>query len=199
MQIIFSPPSPFVRKVRVLIREIGFLDRVEEVEVSTTPLASAPDVLAANPLGKIPALIRPDGPALYDSRVITRYLDDLSGAGLYPESRLYEVLTLEATADAIMEACVLMTYEGRLRPPEQQSPDWVDAQWHKASRAIAAVNSRWMSHLTGPLNMAQIAVGCALSYVDLRHDERGWRNGNDALATWHAEFENRAAMQDTKP
>lgn len=199
MQLISSPASPFVRKVRVLIREAGLEGRVEEVPVATTALKSDPQAIAANPLGKIPALIRDDGPSIYDSRVICRYLDAQAGAGLYPEARIWEVLTLEATADAIMEACVLMTYEGRLRPEAQQSPEWVEAQWGKASRAISAINTRWMSHLAGPLDMAQIAVGCALAYVDFRHEARNWRAGNDALARWEEAFRERPAMAATAP
>lgn len=199
MQLIMSPASPFVRKCRVLIREANLLDTVEEVNVTTTPLASATEALAANPTGKIPALVRTDGPAIYDSRVITRYLDDHANAGLYPASRLWEILTLEATADAIMDATVAMSYEVRLRPDEQQSSDWIEAQWGKAKRAIAAVEDRWMSHLSGPLNIAQIGVASALSYIDLRHDARGWRDGHKALADWHAAFSERPSMADTRP
>ena len=131
--------------------------------------------------------------------MITRYLDARVGAGLYPDARLWEILTLEATADGIMEAGVLMVYEGRLRPEAQQSPEWVEAQWGKLSRSLDAVNARWMSHLAGPLNMGQIAIGCALGYLDLRHDARGWREGRDALAAWFADFSQREAMIDTRP
>jgi len=199
MQLLISPASPFVRKARVLIREADLMDTVEEVNVSTTPMNSAPEVVAANPMGKIPALIRADGPGIYDSRVITRFLDDLAGSNLYPQSRIWEILTLEATADAIMDATVAMSYEARLRPVEEQSSDWVEAQWAKAARGIAAVNSRWMSHLTGPLNIGQIGMACALSYIDLRHDARGWRNGNEALANWHETFSTRDSMIATQP
>ncbi|KQB96495.1 glutathione S-transferase [Loktanella sp. 1ANDIMAR09] len=199
MQLLISPASPFVRKARVLIREAELMGTVDEVIVSTSAFNSAPEVIAANPMGKIPALIRADGPAIYDSRVITRFLNDLAGANLYPQSSIWEILTLEATADAIMDATVSMAYETRLRPTDQQSPDWIEAQWAKAARGIAAINSRWMSHLTGPLNIGQIAVACALSYIDLRHDARGWRNGNEALANWHAEFSTRDSMVATKP
>jgi glutathione S-transferase len=199
MQLLISPASPFVRKVRVLLREANLMDTVEEVNVTTTPMNSAPEVVAANPMGKIPALIRADGPGIYDSRVITRFLDDHAGSNLYPQSRIWEILTLEATADAIMDATVAMSYEARLRPQEQQSPDWVEAQWAKAARGISAINSRWMSHLSGPLNIGQIGVACALSYIDLRHDGRGWRNGNEALANWHAELSERDSMVATKP
>lgn len=198
MKLIMSPPSPFARKARVMLRETGLIDRVEEVEVSTSPMKSDAQILAANPLGKIPALVRADGPAIYDSRVITRYLDDMADSNLYPTIRLFEVLTLEATADAIMDVAVAMVYDARFRA-DQQSPEWTEAQWTKVARALEAINSRWMSHLNGPLDMAQIAVSCALSYLDLRHDARNWRAGNDALAKWQTEFEARDAMQATKP
>lgn len=199
MQLLISPSSPFVRKVRVLIRETNLVDRVEEVAVSTTAFNSAPEVIAANPLGKIPALIRTNGPAIYDSRVITRFLDDLAGANLYPQGRIWEILTLEATADAIMDATVSMAYEVRLRPAGEQSADWVAAQWGKAARGIAAINDRWMSHLNGPLNIGQIAVACALSYIDLRHNAQNWRKGNEALSDWHAAFGQRDSMVATDP
>ncbi|MEL6840589.1 MAG: glutathione S-transferase [Pseudomonadota bacterium] len=198
MQLLISPASPFVRKARVLLRETGLLDQVEEVDVTTTPLASDPVVLAANPTGKIPALLRGDGPAIYDSRVITRFLNDYAGARLYPTHSIWEILTLEATADAIMDATVAMSYEKRLRPEAQQSEEWIEAQWGKASRAIGAINNRWMSHLAGPLHIGQIGVACALSYIDLRHDARGWRNGNAALAEWHAGFAERDSMKATQ-
>ena len=167
--------------------------------MATTALKSDPQAVAANPMGKIPALIRDDGPALYDSRVITRYLDALAKTNLYPEGRIWEVLTLEATADAIMEACVSMTYEARLRPQTEQSPAWVEAQWTKSARGIAAINARWMSHLAGPVDMSHIAVGCALAYVDFRHDGRNWRVGNEALAAWEDAFRQRDCMAATAP
>ncbi len=173
MKLLMSPASPFVRKVRVLLREADLLDAVEEFEVSTTPLANDPTVVAANPTGRIPALIRDNGPAIFDSRVITRFLDDYANAGLYPQSRLWEALTLEALADGIMDSAVSITYETRLRPIEKQYDIWMDAQWDKIARSVSTINERWMSHLAGPLDMSQIGVACALGYLDLRHDARG--------------------------
>ena len=199
MQLLMSGASPFVRKARVVVRELGLTDQITEVPISTTALSSDPTIVAANPIGKIPALVRDDGPAIYDSRVITRFLNDHAGGSLYPETRIWEILTLEATADAIMEAAVAMAYEVRLRPENERSSDWIEAQWVKANRGIAAVNNKWMSHLNGPLNIGQIAVACALSYVDLRHDARGWRTGNKALADWHAAFSQRDSMVATAP
>ncbi|TDK50022.1 glutathione S-transferase [Antarcticimicrobium luteum] len=199
MKLIMSPASPFVRKVAVLIRETGQQDDIEEVEVSTTPVNTADAVWAANPLGKIPALVLEDGRALYDSRVITRFLDDRAQAGLYPADRLWDVLTLEATADGILEAAVLMVYESRVRPEEMCYAPWVEAQWTKALSAVRAVDARWLDQLNGPLDMAQIAVGCALGYLDFRHPGRDWRSEAPGLADWFAGFGQRPAMVATRP
>ena len=196
MQLLVSGASPFVRKVRVVVRETGQVGDVEEVPVTTAPMGTAPEVASANPLGKIPALLREDGPAIYDSRVITRYLDARVGADLYPEGRLWETLTLEATADGIMEAAVLMTYQARFGTEPQP---WIGAQWDKIARAVEIVEQRWMSHLEGPLDAAQIAVGCALGYLDLRLSERGWRSGALALSEWESRFAARESMAATRP
>lgn len=199
MQLISSPASPFVRKVRVVLLETGQDAEVKQIDVSTTPLAPAAEVTAANPLSKIPALVRPDGPTLYDSRVVTRFLDARAGGHLYPSDRIWEVLTLEATADALLDAAVLMVYEGRCRPEDKQDKGWLDAQWSKIEGALDALNDRWMSHLSGPLDMGQIAVGCALGYLDFRHEDRAWRKGRDALDDWFAVFCQRDSMLATKP
>ena len=199
MQLFMSPPSPFVRYTRATIRELGLADAVEEVRVDTTPYTTPDALSAANPLGKIPVLVRDDGPALYDSRVICRYLDAASGGRLFPESRIWEVLTLEATALGIAEAAVSMVYEGRLRPEEKQHQPYLDAQWTKIARGLDAVGDRWMSHLAGPVDAAQIAMGCALAYLDFRHPDRGWRDGRPALAAWEAAFAERPSMIETRP
>lgn len=199
MKLIMSPASPFVRKVTVLILETGQQDDVDEVSVATTPVNTADEVWAANPLGKIPALVLDDGRAIYDSRVITRFLDDRAQAGLYPADRLWDVLTLEATADGILDAAVLMVYEGRVRPEEMCYAPWVEAQWGKALTAVKTVNDRWMERLNGPLDMAQIAVACALGYLDFRHADRDWRDEAPALAEWYAGFAQRPSMVATQP
>lgn len=199
MKLIYASASPFVRKVRVTLAETGQAEGVELIEVMTTPLATPSEVRAANPVGKIPALLREDGPAIYDSRVICRYLDDRAGTGLYPDGSVWEILTLEATADGLMDAAVLMVYEGRVRPNHLIYDDWVEAQWRKVEGALDALNDRWMSHLRGPLNMGQIAVGCALGYLDFRHGARNWREGRGALDDWYAVFSERDSMKTTAP
>lgn len=199
MQLLRAGPSPFVRKVLVTLHETKQFADVEQVDVTASPLEPDSKLVAANPVGKIPALIRAEGPTLYDSRVICRYLDARAEAGLYPEHRLWDTLTLEATADGIMDAAVLMVYEMRFRPEDKVHDAWVNGQWSKVSRALDALNTRWMSHLNGRMDMGQIAIGCALGYLDFRHDARSWRTGRDSLADWYASFAKRDSMVATEP
>ncbi len=201
MKLYYSPTSPYVRKVMVLLHETGQLKDVALEQIDgTTPVSPDATLKTMNPLAKVPALERPDGPTLFDSRVICAYLDARAGDKLYPTgSRRWETLTLEAAADGILDAALLMTYEGRLRPEDKRWPEWVDGQWSKIAAVCDALDTQWMSHLSGPLDMGQVAVGCALGYVDFRHDARGWRKGNEALADWFAEFDSRASMQATAP
>lgn len=199
MKLISASASPFARKVRAVLHETGQSGAVEIVEVMTTATNTNPDLAAANPAGKLPALVREEGPAIYDSRVICRFLDSEFGAGLYPESRLFETLTLEATADAMMDAALLMVYEHRVRPAEKVFDGWIDAQWAKVARCVEAVNGRWMSHLNGPLDMSHIAIGCALGYLDFRLPDRNWREEAGALDDWYAVFCARDSMKATAP
>lgn len=201
MQLYTSPTTPFGRKVMVQILESGLADRVAIHSVAGTPLEPGNLPLDKNPLGKIPALIPDDtSPAIYDSRVICRYLDAQSGAGLYPTGdALWSVLTMEATADGILDAALLMVYETRLRPENLRYEPWVTGQWAKVSRALDALEQRGMPILTGPMTMAHIAVGVALGYLDLRHAARGWRDGHPHLAAWEKNFAERPFMVATRP
>lgn len=200
MKLYQATASPFARKVRAVLHETGLIGRVEIVDVVVSPLDPGRLPLGLSPLGKIPVLERPEGPALYDSGVICRYLADLGGGGLVPPApRLWETLTLEAMADGICDAAVLMVYEARTRPEDRRSEEWVAAQWSKVARALDALDDRWLAHLAGPLDLGQIAMGCALGYLDFRHSERGWRDGRPGLAAWEAGFARRASMQATRP
>ncbi len=197
MKLIMAEASPFARKVRVLLRETKQLKNVEEVSIATSPFQVNEQAKAANPTGRIPSLIRADGPALYDSRVITRYLDAKAAAGMYPEARLWDVLTVEATGDSMMDSAVSISYELRLRPQEKVSSEWTDAQWTKVMGGCDALQSQWMDLLNGPLTMAHISIACALGYLDLRHGARNWRQGHDALAAWFADFSKRPSFRET--
>jgi glutathione S-transferase len=200
MRLYHSPTSPFVRKVMVLLHESGASDRVTLVNAMGSPLDPGTLPVDRNPLDKVPALERDDGPTLYDSRVICRYLDEVLGAGLYPDSpRLWDTLVLEATADGMTDATVLMRYESHVRPAAARSPEWVEAQWSKVDRSLSALEDRWTSHLAGPIEIGQIALGAALGHLDFRQSERDWRTGRPALSAWFDRFNARPSMQQTSP
>jgi glutathione S-transferase len=200
LKLFHSPTSPFVRKVMVVLHETGQLEDVALIAAAGNPLAPGTMPLAHNPLGKIPALERADGCTIYDSRVICRFFDDRASAGLYPLGpRGWEAITLEATSDGIMEAAILMVYEVRVRPAEHSSPDWIEAQHAKIARSLDALEERWLAYLAGPLCIGQIALGCALEYLDLRQPERNWRQDRDGLAAWAAAFKTRSSMLQTVP
>ncbi|MFY0679010.1 MAG: glutathione S-transferase [Thalassovita sp.] len=199
MKLISSTTSPYVRKVLIVLAETGQSDDVELVSVATTPLNTPDSVIAANPIGKIPALVREGQATLSDSRVICQYFDDRAGGSLYSQRDRWELLALEAAADAIMDAAVQIVMETRLRPAHLIDEGWLDAQWAKVERGVAALGDTWMGHLNGPLNIGQIAVGCALAYLDFRLPDRVWRKGNDALDDWYAVFADRPSMTATVP
>lgn len=201
MKLFYSATSPFARKTLIALRETNLLDKVEICTVAVNPFAPGDIVPSRNPLGKIPCLELPDGTTLYDSRVITRYFSSLAPATcLYPDDdTLWEALTLEATADGIMEAAVTMTYETRLRPEENIFPKFLDAQWLKIDRALAALETRWMPYLNEQKNMPVLAVAAALSYVDFRHDDRNWRIDHPTLAAWEVEIRERPSIAATIP
>lgn len=200
MRLFHAAASPFVRKVVVLLKETGQDGAVTLVPAAGHAIDPGTLPVVQNPLGKIPTLEREDGSALYDSRVICRFLDDRAGGKLYPAApRLWETLTLEATADGIMDAAVLIRYETITRDAAQQSEAWIAGQWAKIARALDVLEARWMSHLSGPLDMGQVAVGCALGYLDFRLGDRDWRADHPALAAWYATFATRDSMVATAP
>jgi glutathione S-transferase len=98
-----------------------------------------------------------------------------------------------------MEAAVGIIYEKRFRPEHLWWPDWHEAQWAKIDRALDAIERSWLSHLEGPVHMGQIAVACALGYLDLRYPERDWRKGRPGLTAWEATFAARPSMTSTAP
>ena len=200
MKLYHTAASPFVRKVMVLLHEAGAADRVTLIPAAVSPLKPDAMPIDSNPLAKIPALETDQGTVIYDSRVITRYLDDTLKAGFYPPApRLWETLTLEAMADGMTEAAVLIRYEFHVRPEASRSHEWAEGQWHKIDRALIAVENRWMGHLSGSLDIGQIALSCALGYLDFRHPDRDWRSRHPALVAWYERVAGRPSMVATWP
>ncbi|MEL6608827.1 MAG: glutathione S-transferase [Pseudomonadota bacterium] len=199
MELLYSPASPFVRMALITAHETGLIDAMTLTAVSTTMLDTDPRVAAANPTGRIPTLLREDGPALCDSRVICRYLNFVAGADLYPAAREWEVLTLEALAQGMTDSAVAMVYERRLRPEAAQYAPVIEGHWDKVARTLDAIEGRWMSHLHGPLDCGQIAVAACLGYLDFRHGDRDWRTTRPSLAAWYGKMAERPSLKATQP
>jgi glutathione S-transferase len=197
MKLYHSPTSPYVRKVMVTLHLTGQLGDVELTPGSGTPLEANADTITANPLGKVPCLIDDQGQALFDSRVICRYLDWRGKGGLYPEgAALFPVLTAEALADGITDAGLLATYEWRLRPEAIRFKPFVDGQVGKIERGLDLLEQS-VSVLEGPVNAAKIAAGATLGYMDFRFARLNWRDSRPKLAAWYAAFSAIPAMQAT--
>ena len=197
MKLYTSPTTPFGRKILVLLQEKDLLGQVAIELVSGTPLEAGSLPVSHNPLGKIPVLVLADGTAIYDSRVISRFLDDHFDLALYPKGpALWPFLAHEAAIDGMIEAAVLMAYEMRLRPAEARFEPWITAQWSKITRALDMFETAPPS---GPIDMTHIALACTLSYLDFRHDARAWRTARHNLAAWQAEMALRPGMLATQP
>ncbi len=197
MKLYTSPTTPFGRKIAVLLRERDLLGKVAIEMVAGTPLDAGSLPVAHNPLGKIPVLVLADGTAIYDSRVISRFLDDHFSLGVYPKGAdLWPFLAREAAIDGIIEAAVSMAYEVRLRPEDKRFDPWLTAQWAKITRALDMFEA---APPLGDMMMDHIALASALAYLDFRHDARGWRDGRPKLAEWQGKMAARESMQHTHP
>jgi glutathione S-transferase len=182
-----SPPSPFGRKIKLAIGILGFDN---EVTIEKADPTDAGDSLRKqNPLGKIPALIVENGTVLYDSPVILEYLDHRAGGAKIvpdePDAR-FAALTLQALCDGILDAGILLVYEGRWRPPEMAVQKWIEHQRGKVQRALDVLEAA-PPPLDAIPNVGQITLACALGYGDLRFEGK-WRAGHPRLVKWLDEF-----------
>lgn len=199
MKLYYSPASPYVRKVRVLALETGLMDDIELASVSLTPIGPDAALCSDNPVGKIPTLVRDDGSALYDSRVICEYLDSLhGGTPMFPAAgdARWNAVRRQALADGILDSAVGTRYETSLRPQELRWPDWVDAQMTKVRRSLDALEDE---ELDDGVDIGTISVGCALGYLDFRYADEGWRDSRPRLAAWYERFAARPSMSATRP
>lgn len=182
-----SPASPFGRKARVAAGVLGLDGKIEVRETDLNDPADS--VRVQNPIGKIPVLILEDGTAYFDSRVIVEYLDYLAGGGrIIPRDARarFDALRLQALCDGILDACILLVYEGRYRPADKHVQGWVDRQSDKVARGLAALEAA-PPKLDDPPDVGQIALACVLGYRDLRFDE-SWRKDHPRLHAWHDAF-----------
>lgn len=203
MKLLGSTSSPYVRKVRIVMAEkkLDYAFVIEDVWAADTRIAEA------NPLGKVPCLIMEGAEALFDSRVIVEYLDTLSPVGkLIPAvgRERAETKTWEALADGLLDASILArleaTWAGRTKA--QRSQAWIDRQLGKVQATVTAM-SRGLGEkpFCGGihLSLADIAVGCALGYLDFRFPQLDWRTDNPNLVRLYDKLMQRPSFADTVP
>jgi glutathione S-transferase len=202
MKLIGSLNSPYVRKVRIVMAEkrLDYQLELEDVWASN-------HILESNPLGKVPCLVMEGGEAVFDSRVIVEYVDTLSPVGrLIPERgrERAEVRTWEALADGVLDASILArlerTWPGRAE--EQRSQVWIDRQMLKVTHALAAMSKGLgdKPFCSGiHFSLSDIAVGCALGYLDFRFPAIDWRTHHLNLAKLHEKLAQRQSFIDTLP
>jgi len=202
MKLIGSLNSPYVRKVRIVMAEKKLDYQFVEEDVWNSDA-----ILASNPLGKVPCLVMEGGEAVFDSRVIVEYLDARSPlARLIPVSNRErtEVRTWEALADGMIDAAILarleVTWSGRTA--EQRSQAWIDRQMTKVRASLEAISTGlgtkpWCTgiHMT----LADVAVGCALGYLDFRFPQLGWRGDHANVARLAEKLNARKTFIDTAP
>jgi glutathione S-transferase len=200
MKLIAAPASPYSRKVRIVLAE----KKIDYEFIIDSPGDAATRVPEYNPLGKIPVLVLEDDTTLFDSRVIVEYLDNASPVGrLIPDDTRarIQVRRWEALADGCTDAANAVVVESR-RPADKQSSEWIARQQGKIDRALKAMSDElgtraWCSG--DHYNLSDIAVGCALGYLDFRMTEINWRKTYPNLAKLTEKLAKRVPFQDTLP
>ena len=192
--------SPFGRKVRIAIKLLRLDDKIE---IKETDLNDAGDTIRQqNPLGKIPTLVLDDGTTLFDSRVILDYLDHLAGGGTIiprePKAR-FAALRMQALCDGVLDASLLIIYEGRYRPEDKRVPAWLERQADKVKRGLDALEAAPPA-ITPMPDVGQITLACALGYRDFRFPADDWRSRYPRLRAWLDTFAAQVpAFAATKP
>jgi glutathione S-transferase len=200
MKLFWSPSSPFARTVRVVARERGLSEEIEEFQVD--PFSDPAALILANPLCRVPTLICDDGTSLYDSRLICVFLDGhpaASGPMLIPPrgSDHWAVLKAQALAHGAMELAVGLTLERR-KPDGEKSPTTA-ARWRLQLTQALDVMARDLDHLSEQPMLGHFAVACLLGYLDFRHPDFGWPAGRANLAASYAQIESRPSLRATTP
>lgn len=197
MKLYYSPASPYARKIRVLVRELGLLPKLEEIVAD--PFANDPVFLALNPLGKIPCLVLDNGESLFDSDVIALYLDANSGqSSVFPAGAArWHLEKLHSLCAGLLDSAVALRVE-KTKPAEQQSPLWGERHRLAMTRGLAYLDSQWATVPAG-VTIIAISAACVLGYLDFRHGELDWRGACPQLAVWYAEFSRRPGFRESAP
>jgi len=201
MKLITAAASPFVRKVRVLILELGLQDSVTlEDPGVVNPVENNAMVNSINPLGMIPALQLDNGDSLYDSAVICEYLNQIADGPFFPSdpSRRFQTLRLQALGDGILDLSVALRYETAMRPQELHWQPWIDNQNAKVERGLDALETGCSQFEASPL-IGEITIACALGYRDFRFADNDWRSGRPTLSRWFEQMMQRDSLASTIP
>lgn len=197
MKLYITGPSPYARKCRIVAREKGLADRIEEIAVD--PYANAPELLASNPLVQVPTLIAEDGLPLNDSPVICEYLDALgAGPRLLPEggAERLRVRRMETLANGALEMGVKLVLEKR-RPEHERSPSWIERWTVNMGRALDGLEQAAPD--AGRLDVGVITAGVAVTWIGFRHPDFDWKTGRPGLVALQAALEQRPSFRDTVP
>ena len=198
MKLYITTPSPFARKARIVAREKGLSERIEEVVVD--PYANAPELLDTNPVVQVPTLIAEDGQPLNDSPVICEYLDRLGGGDdLLPPSGSAEwlrVKRLETIGNQALEMGVKLVLEKR-RLENERSPMWLERWTANMGRALDALEAEKLSAET--LDIGIITAGIAITWIGFRHPDYDWKTGRPNLVAFQQAIEARPSFADTYP
>jgi len=201
MKLIGSLTSPYVRKVRIMMAE-----KKLEFQLVLEDVWGSDAILASNPLGKVPCLVMEGGEAVFDSRVIVEYVDTLSPVGkLIPGTgrERVEVRTWEALADGVCDALILARMEQNWGPRAgARCQAWIDRQLSRVDAALAAMSKglgdKAYCHGTH-FSLADVAVGCALGYLDFRFAHIDWRERHPNLRRLAEKLATRQSFIDTLP
>lgn len=195
MKMHWSPRSPFVRKAMVAAHELGFADRIATVRTLVGATIVNRDLLAENPINKIPTLVLEDGTVLFDSHVIIEYLDDLAGGGKLipkPGPARWQELRRHALANGLLEQLLLWMAE---RNKPNPLPALLDAYAQKAASGLAALEAEIDAIAAAPVGIAQVTIGVLGDYLDFRFADLGWRASHPKLSAWQQGFATRPSMR----
>jgi len=198
MKLIGTRCCPYVRKTRIVLLE----KKIDHDFLIVEARDLDGELVRLNPLAQVPVLVLDDGNTLYDSRVIVEYLDNMT-----PNNRLIPasgrerlaVKRWEALGDGLCDAATALQPEN-LPDDGQIGPIWQMRQQQRIERTLAVMagelgEAPWCFG-TG-MTLSDVALGCALGYLDCRFAGYDWRSHHAALARHFDKLSARPSFAET--
>jgi glutathione S-transferase len=200
MKLYLNKTSPYARLVMVVVHEKQLSDRVELLW--TDPWSSPPDLLAVNPLAKVPTLVTDGGQPITDSACICTYLDDIGkGSPLLPVDLLERVPTLmkHGLGRGLIDAAFGVTIERRYADPN--SKPVLAERWLAAVQRVIAALEKAPDLIRGQEypDIGDLAIAVGLAYVEFRLAEVQWCGSAPNLAKWFHRISDRPSLSLTAP